>query len=64
MTFKTERQNDSETERRQYEESKKEYWDYYSTMQTAHNKGIEKARHWDAQKEEPKALTKPSAKRR
>lgn len=34
----------SETERRQYEESKKEYWDYYSTMQTAHNKGIEEGK--------------------
>ena len=29
----------SETERRQYFESQKEYWDYYSTMQTALNKG-------------------------
>jgi predicted transposase/invertase (TIGR01784 family) len=27
------------TERREYEESRKEYWDYYSTMQTAHKKG-------------------------
>ena len=29
----------SEIERRQYFESQKEYWDYYSTMQTALNKG-------------------------
>ncbi len=29
-------------ERQEYEESKKEYWDYYSTMQTAHKKGLEK----------------------
>ena len=31
----------SEAERRQYEESKKDYWDYYSTMKTARQKGIE-----------------------
>ena len=31
----------SEAERRQYEESKKDYWDYYSTMKTAREKGIE-----------------------
>ena len=29
----------SETERRQYEESRKEYWDYFSTMETAEKKG-------------------------
>ena len=29
----------SEAERRQYFESQKEYWDYFSTMQTAHDKG-------------------------
>ena len=29
----------SETERRQYYESQKEYWDYYSTMKTALKKG-------------------------
>ena len=34
----------SEAERRQYEESKKEYWDYYSTMQTAHKKGVEEGK--------------------
>ena len=27
------------TERRQYEESRKEYWDYTSTLQTAEKKG-------------------------
>ena len=26
-------------ERQEYEDSKKEYWDYYSTMETAHKKG-------------------------
>ena len=29
----------SESERRKYEESRKEYWDYYSTMETAEKKG-------------------------
>jgi len=29
----------SELERRQYEESRKEYWDYFSTMETAEKKG-------------------------
>ena len=29
-------------ERREYEESIKDYWDYYSTMTTSYNKGIEK----------------------
>ena len=29
----------SESERRQYYESQKEYWDYFSTMKTAMNKG-------------------------
>ncbi len=33
-----------ETERRRYYESQKEYWDYYSTMTTAMNKGIAKGR--------------------
>ena len=28
-----------EQERREYQESIKDYWDYYSTMKTAHNKG-------------------------
>ena len=26
-------------ERREYQESVKDYWDYYSTMKTAHKKG-------------------------
>ena len=30
----------SETERRQYEESRKDMWDYFSTMKTAKDKGI------------------------
>jgi predicted transposase/invertase (TIGR01784 family) len=34
----------SESERRQYFESQKEYWDYYSTMQTALNKGLAQGR--------------------
>lgn len=29
-----------ERERRQYEESKKVFWDNYSVMKTAHDKGI------------------------
>ena len=29
----------SESERRQYEESRKDYWDYYSTVTTAEKKG-------------------------
>ncbi len=29
----------SESERRKYEESRKEYWDYYSTKETAEKKG-------------------------
>ena len=29
----------SESERRQYYESQKEYWDYYSTMKTSYDKG-------------------------
>jgi predicted transposase/invertase (TIGR01784 family) len=29
-------------ERREYEESIKDYWDYYSTMTTSYNKGIAK----------------------
>ena len=32
----------SDAERRQYEESKKDYWDYYSTMKTAKRKAREK----------------------
>ena len=32
----------SEAERRQYEESRKEYWDYFSTMETAEKKGHKK----------------------
>ena len=32
----------SETERRQYEESKKVFWDNYSVMKTAHDKGMAK----------------------
>ena len=31
-------------ERRQYEASQKEYWDYTSTMNTAYNKGEQKGR--------------------
>ena len=31
-------------ERQEYEDSKKEYWDYYSTMETAHKKGLAKGR--------------------
>ena len=31
----------SDAERRQYEESKKDYWDYYSTMKTAKRKARE-----------------------
>ena len=34
----------SESERRQYYESQKEYWDYYSTMKTSFNKGREEGR--------------------
>lgn len=34
----------SETERRQYEASQKEYWDYTSTMDTAYRKGETKGR--------------------
>ena len=34
----------SESERRQYYESQKEYWDYYSTMSTSYNKGHAKGR--------------------
>jgi len=34
----------SESERRQYYESQKEYWDYFSTMKTAELKGLEKGR--------------------
>ena len=32
----------SEAERRQYEASQKEYWDYSSTLETAERKGIQK----------------------
>ena len=32
----------SEAERRQYEASQKEYWDYTSTLETAERKGIQK----------------------
>jgi predicted transposase/invertase (TIGR01784 family) len=32
----------SEAERRQYEASQKEYWDYTSTLETAERKGIKK----------------------
>ena len=34
----------SEAERRQYEESKKVFWDNYSVMKTAHDKGLAKGR--------------------
>ena len=34
----------SEADRRRYEESKKEYWDYYSTVKTAEQKGEAKGR--------------------
>ena len=34
----------SDAERRQYEESRKEYWDYFSTMETAEKKGLAKGR--------------------
>ena len=34
----------NESERREYQESVKDYWDYYSTMETAHNKGREEGR--------------------
>ena len=37
-------EDNPEDERRQYVESKKDYWDYYSTMQTAEAKGIAKGR--------------------
>ena len=30
----------SEAERHQYEESRKDFWDYYSTMKTSHDKGV------------------------
>ena len=32
----------SEAERRQYEASQKEYWDYSSSLETAQRKGIQK----------------------
>ena len=32
------------SERREYAESEKDYWDYYSTMKTAHKKGKEEGR--------------------
>ena len=32
----------SEAERRQYEASQKEYWDYTSTLETAERKGLQK----------------------
>ena len=31
-------------ERKEYQESVKDYWDYYSTVKTAHKKGIEEGR--------------------
>ena len=34
----------SDSERRLYEASQKEYWDYTSTLETAENKGIAKGR--------------------
>ena len=34
----------SPAERREYAESVKDYWDYYSTMKTAHKKGKEEGR--------------------
>ena len=30
----------SDAERHQYEESRKDFWDYYSTMKTSHDKGV------------------------
>ena len=50
--FGTEIARYSDAERRQYEESRKEYWDYFSTMKTATDKakqegleeGLEKGR--------------------
>lgn len=37
-------------ERREYGESIKDYWDYYSTMKTAHKKGREEGREEERQK--------------
>lgn len=34
----------TEVERREYEASVKDYWDYYSTMKTAHRKGLAEGR--------------------
>ncbi len=34
----------SDAERRQYEASQKEYWDYTSTLETAELKGVRKKR--------------------
>lgn len=40
--FGTEINKDSDAERRQYEASQKEYWDYTSTLETAERKGEQK----------------------
>ena len=47
----------NEIERRQYETSLKEYWDYNSTLDTAYNKGEKKGREEGrAEGERDKAL--------
>ena len=47
----------NEIERRQYETSLKEYWDYTSTLDTAYNKGEKKGREEGrAEGERDKAL--------
>ena len=40
--FGTEMNKYSDAERRQYEASQKEYWDYTSTLETAEMKGVKK----------------------
>ena len=40
----------SDAERRQYEASQKEYWDYTSTLETAERKGVQKEKIETARK--------------
>ena len=52
----------SDLERRQYEESKKVFWDNYSVMKTARDKGIQEGIQQGIQKEKAETVQRMKAK--
>ena len=51
----------SPSERREYAESVKDYWDYYSTMKTAHKKGKAEGREEGRAEEKAKTASRMKA---